>query len=205
MITKFSKEKPYIHGLILLDCWEPQVHDHFFKDKYYINLIEKIKNIQFKWIVNSASRLHIDLNDICMANTIKLCQYQDDHPIIKNLIKHAGTEKPSTLISKYLFNNRTINIINDNDFVWFCTKYLENQITNWLVVGHTWQMCTHEHALGLQSLTSITKRHPVLNFYATDYSFCKMTENTATLEDFEQDSMNWRLIEDFGYQLLPFN
>jgi hypothetical protein len=78
-------------------------------------------------------------------------------------------------------------------------------MTNWLVVGHTWQMCTHEHALGLQSLTSITKRHPVLNFYATDYSFCKMTENTATLEDFEQDSMNWRLIEDFGYQLLPFN
>jgi hypothetical protein len=175
-----------------------------FKDKFYINFIEKIKSIQFTWIINSASRLHINLNDICMANTIKLCQYQDDHPIIKNLIQHAGTEKPSTLISRYLFNTHTINIVNDDDFVWFCTKYLENQMTNWLVMGHTWQMCTHTHALGLQALSRITKRHP-LNFYATDYSFCKLTENTATLEDFEQDSMNWRLIEDFGYQLLPSN
>jgi len=109
------------------------------------------------------------------------------------------------LISKYLFNKHTINILNDDDFVWFCTKYLENQITNWLVVGHTWQMCTHTHALGLQSLGRITKQHPVLNFYATDYSFCKLTENTATLEDFQQDSMNWCLIEAFGDQLLPSN
>jgi hypothetical protein len=30
-----------------------------------------------------------------------------------------------------------------------------------------------------------------------------MTEQTAILQDFEQDSMNWRLIEGFGYQLLP--
>ena len=204
MITKFSKETPYIHGLILLDCWEPQAHEHLFKDKFYINFIEKIKSIQFTWIINSAGRLHINLNDICMANTIKLCQYQDDHPIIKNLIKHAGPEKPSTLISRYLFNNHTINIVNDDDFVWFCTKYLQNQMTNWLVMGHTWQMCTHTHALGLQALASITKRHS-LNFYATDYSFCKLTENTATCEDFEQDSMNWCQIEDFGYQLLPLN
>jgi len=86
MIKKFSKENPYIHGLILLDCWEPQVHAHFCKDKYYINLIEKIKNIQFNWIVNSASRLHIDFSDIAMANTIKLCNYNDNHPIIQNLI-----------------------------------------------------------------------------------------------------------------------
>jgi hypothetical protein len=63
-------------------------------------------------------------------------------------------------------------------------------------------MCTHDAALGLRKLTSITKRYP-LNFYATDYSFCTMTEQTATLEDFEQDSMNWCLIKGFGYQLLP--
>ena len=30
-----------------------------------------------------------------------------------------------------------------------------------------------------------------------------MTEQTATLKDFQQDIMNWRLIEGFGYQLLP--
>jgi len=50
-------------------------------------------------------------------------------------------------------------------------------------------------------LSRIAKKYP-LNFYATDYSFCKLTEQTATREDFEQDSMNWSPIKDFGYQLL---
>jgi hypothetical protein len=203
MIKEFGAKKPVIHGLLLLDCWEPQVYEHLFKDKFYIDIIEKIKSTQYTWIVNSASRLQIELNDVAMTNTIKLCQYQDDHPIIKNLLQQAGTEKTSTLISKYLFNKHTVNIINENDFVWFCIDYLKNQMTNWLVIGHTWQMCTHTHALGLHYLAGITKRHPLLNFYATDYSFCKLTGNTATLEDFEQDSMNWCLIEDFGYRLLP--
>jgi hypothetical protein len=93
MITEHSTKKPEIHGLLLLDCWEPQVHEHFFKDKYYVNLIENLKNENFTWVVNSASRLKIDLNDIAMAKTFKVCKYQDDHPIIKNLLQCSGDEK----------------------------------------------------------------------------------------------------------------
>jgi len=202
MITQHSKDIPTIQGLILLDCWEPQVHAHFFKDKYYINLIEQLKNRYFEYIVNSASGLEIDLSDPNMTNTLEVCNYQTSHLLIRNLLQYSGDEKTSTLISRYLFRRQTINIITIEDFVWFCTDYWSNQIQNWLVVGHTWQMCTHDHALGLRVLSRLTKNHP-LNFYATDYSFCKMTEQTATLEDFEQDSMNWCLIEGFGYQLLP--
>jgi hypothetical protein len=98
----------------------------------------------------------------------------------------------------------SVNILNAEDFVWFCTEHLSNRVQNWLVAGHTWQMCTHDHGLGLRALAGVTKKYP-LNFYATDYSFCTMTEQTATLEDFEQDSLNWCLIEGFGYQLLPSN
>jgi hypothetical protein len=139
-----------------------------------------------------------------MVATMKICNYDDTHPVIVNLLKSAGNEKTSSLLLKYLFsqNDHTINIVTQSDFVWFCTRYLKNSVQNWLVAGHTWQMCTHDHALGLRVLSRLTKNHP-LNFYATDYSFCKMTEQTATLEDFEQDSMNWCLIEGFGYQLLP--
>jgi hypothetical protein len=203
MIKAYTKGKPNIEGLLLLDCWEPEVHEHFFKDKYYVNLIENLKNENFMWVVNSASRLKIELNDTVMINTFKVCNYRDDHPIIQNLLKHAGDEKTSTLILKYLCKNKpTINLINEDDLVWLCTEYLLNKIRNWLVVGHTWQMCTHSHALGLNALVKIASRYP-LNFYATDYSFCTMTEQTAILKDFEQDSLNWCLIEGFGYQLLP--
>jgi len=203
MIKAYTKGKPNIEGLLLLDCWEPEVHEHFFKDKYYVNLIENLKNENFMWVVNSASRLKIELNDTVMINTFKVCNYRDDHPIIKNLIQHAGTEKTSTLISRYILSyKKSMHIMDMEDFVWFCSEYMSGHIQNWLVAGLTWQMCTHSHALGLPNLADITRRHQ-LNFYATDYSFCKLTAQTATREDFEQDSMNWGLIEDFGYQLLP--
>ena len=204
MITKSTGKHPILQGLLLLDCWEPQVHDHFFKDKYYINLIEKLKNKNFEYIVNSASGLQIDLNDTAMATTIKVCDYDHNHPIMRNLFENSGNEKTSTLLSKYLLNRiPTINILNAEDFVWFCTKYLPiERVQNWLVAGHTWQMCTHDAELGLHTLARLIKTCP-LNFYATDYSFCTMTEQTATLKDFQQDIMNWRLIEGFGYQLLP--
>ena len=205
MITAFSKEKPNIQGLILLDCWEPQVNDHFFKDKFYINLIEKItkKHNRFNYIVNSVGQLQIDLSNPAMANTMKVCGYDDNHSLMRNLLEQSGTEKTSTLISRYLLHDRSsvIHILNIDDFVWFCTKYLSNHIQNWLVAGHTWQMCTHDHALGLPKLAKLLKTYQ-LNFYATDYSFCTMTEQPAVLKDFEQDSLNWCLIEDFGYQLL---
>jgi len=201
MITKFSQKKPAIHGLLLLDCWEPQVREHLFKDKFYINLIENLEVNKFRHIVNSASRLKIELNDVVMANTLKVCNYCDDHPIIRNLLQSSGGEKSSTLLSRYVFDQNTVNIVKIEDFVWLCTNYLANKIQHWLVVGHTWQMCTHDHELGLRKLAALPASYN-LNFYATDYSFCKLTEQTATCEDFEQDSMNWSLIKDFGYQLL---
>jgi len=204
MITKSTRKHPKLQGLLLLDCWEPQVHDHFYKEKFYINLIEKLKNKNFEYIVNSAGGLPIDLNDTAMATTIKVCDYDNNHPIMRNLFENSGNEKISTLLSKYLLSRiPTINILNDEDFVWFCTKYLPaDHVQNWLVAGHTWQMCTHEAGLGLHTLARLTKTYP-LNFYATDYSFCTMTEQTAILKDFEKDIMNWRLVEGFGYQLLP--
>lgn len=203
MITKFNKTIPKIQGLILLDCWEPQVKSHFFKDKYYINLIDKLKHIQFSYIINSATGLKIDLADPTIANTIKVCEYRDDHPIMRNLLQHSGNEKTSVLLNRYLISHSpTIAILNTVDFVWFCKHHLSSQIQNWLIAGHTWQMCTHSASLGLPRLANVAKNHD-LNFYATDYSFCTMTEQTATQQDFEQDSFNWCLIENFGYQLLP--
>jgi hypothetical protein len=202
MITESSNKIPDIQGLILIDCWEPQVYSHFFKDKFYINLIEKIGNKNFKYIVNNVTRLQIDLSDPIMANTIKVCQYRDDHPLVRNLLQQSGDEKTSVLVTRYLIKRApAINISNTADFTWFAKDYLSNKIQNWLVVGHTWQMCTHSHVLGLPQLAQITKDHG-LNFYATDYSFCTMTEQPAVLADFEQDSLDWRLIKDFGYQLL---
>jgi hypothetical protein len=203
MITEYSTKKPVIHGLLLLDCWEPQVKTHFFKDKYYVNLIENLNNENFTWVVNSASRLKIDLSDIAMANTFEVCKYQDDHPIIKNLLQYSGNEKTSTLITRYILSyKKSMHIMSVEDFVWFCSEYMSGSIQNWLVAGLTWQMCTHSHALGLPKLAHLSKQHS-LNFYATDYSFCTMTEQTATLQDFEQDSLKWELIKDFGYRLLP--
>lgn len=203
MITEYIENKPDIRGLLLLDCWEPQVYEHLYKEKYYINLIECIGNKNYECIVNSATGLKIELNDPSMANTLKVCKYSDTHPLIRNLLQHSGDMQTSNLLLKYLIRRQyTVNILTFEDFVWFSTKYLNKNIQNWLIVGHTWQMCTHWHSLGLPKLAHLSFTHN-LNFYATDYSFCTMTEKTAGFQDFEQDLLNWRLVKDFGYQLLP--
>ena len=93
----------------------------------------------------------------------------------------------------------SIFLITHEDFVYHTNVHLKGQYKNWLVVGQTWQMCTHDHALGLNHLS----RLPGMSFYATDFGFCKEHGGTAGYEDFVNDSLDWEHIENFGYRLIP--
>jgi Fe-Mn family superoxide dismutase len=185
-----------------------------------VNLIDRLKKYHFKCIVNSPSNTRFNQDDPSLVNTLKiysqprrhadgsiLLDTSDDlrrYRVVTNIFKSftdtAVTETTSTLIKKYLLKPASsIFLTAYEDFYYHATVHLEGQYNNWLVVGQSWQMCTHEHALGLKHLS----RLPGLSFYATDFGFCKNNGGTAVYEDFASDSMDWEHIENFGYRLIP--
>ena len=218
MITSQSSLVPEIHGLILLDCWEPPAHK-FFTEIFYVNLIDRLKKYHFKCVVNSPSNTRFDQDDPSLANTLQTygCprldadglalldtdadfrRYRVMTSIFKSFTNNAVTEATSALIKKYLLKtNPSIFLITHEDFVYHNTVHLKGQYKNWLVVGQSWQMCTHEHSLGLKYLSQL----PGMSFYATDFGFCKQDGGTAGHEDFASDSTQWEYIENFGYKLV---
>ena len=235
MIIAQSSTVPEIHGLILLDCWEPPAHK-FSTEKFYVNLIDQLQKYNFNCIINSPSNSRFDQDDPSLEKTLEIYgrprQNADGMPItdshddlrryrvVTNIFKSFVTstipeenalpgmrcapaltaETTSTLIKKYLLKtDSSIFLTNYEDLFYHATVYSEVLCTNWLVVGQTWQMCTHDHALGLNHLA----RLPGMSFYATDFGFCKEHGGTAGYEDFVNDSLDWEHIENFGYRLIP--
>jgi len=218
MITSQSLTVPEIHGLILLDCWEPPAHK-FFTEIFYVNLIDRLKKYHFKCVVNSPSNTRFDQDDPSLANALQIYgqprlgvdglalldtdadfrRYRVMTSIFKSFTNNAVTEATSALIKKYLLKtNPSIFLITHEDFVYHTNVHLKGQYKNWLVVGQSWQMCTHEHSLGLKYLSQL----PGMSFYATDFGFCKQGGGTAGHEDFTSDSTQWEYIENFGYKLV---
>lgn len=237
MITSQSSLVPEIHGVILIDCWNPPA-DKFFTEIFYVNLIDQLQKYNFNCIVNSPSNSRFDQADPGLVNALALYgrprQNADGMPItdshddlrryrvVTNIFKSFVTttipeenalpgmrcapaltaETTSVLIKKYLLNpnsNICIFLTNYEDLFYHTIRHLAGVCKNWLVVGQTWQMCTHDHALGLKHLI----RLPGMSFYATDFGFCKEHGGTAGYEDFVNDSLDWEHIENFGYRLIP--
>jgi hypothetical protein len=229
MITRQSLTMPEIHGLILIDCWEPPTHK-FFTEIFYVNLIDQLQKYNFNCIVNSPANSQFDHDDPGLANTLALygqprkdvagIPLRDDnhdlrrYRVVTNIFKSfvnnteqnvlpgmTSAEIGSRLIKKYLLKpnaSRCMFLTTHEDFVYHATVHLKGQYKNWLVVGQSWQMCTHDHWLGLKCLSQL----PGMSFYATDFGFCKKDGGTAGHEDFANDSLEWEHIENFGYKLI---
>ena len=212
MITEtaeFDARFHYYHGLILIDCWECE-DEKFFVDRFYINLIQLLQNISFFPVINCSSNLKLDLDDASISNTISAYSHQHDMDdacrIIHNLVASCqGNKKTSHLVQKYLFckyRKNTIFLISPDDLLFHTQHASNNTWTNWLVVGQSWQLCTHTAGLGLQALSDLNLNKKI-NFFAIDHGFCKIDGNSVTREDFDQDALRWKEITGFGYQLIP--
>jgi hypothetical protein len=221
MIVGQSTEIPEIHGLILLDCWEPP-NGKFFTEKFYVNLIDQLQGYNFRCVVNGASNNKLDIQDPSLINTLKIYSRPrlDDsgapildtpadfrrYKVITNLLQFfVGNDVTSALIKRYLLAPfPSVFLMSPEDLAYHASVHLHHTCKNWLVVGQSWQMCTHSHALGLPRLAKLSHKYNIdMSFYATDFGFCKVNGGTAGYNDFENDSLQWEHIENFGYKLVP--
>ena len=214
MIVSVSDQAPEIQGLILLDCWGTP-NGRFTQDKFYVNLIDNVQHFDVRAVINSAGRLKLDLTDDSISNVLRIygeppAIYNPDAietirraTVIQNILAHIGDEETSPLIKKYLLRGaKSVLLVNSDDFVYHYEHHLHSEVKNWLIAGQAWGMCTHNHFLGIPTLASISKQHDI-NFYATDYSFYKMTGDLANRDDFHNDFIEWQELSGFGYRLVP--
>lgn len=66
----------------------------------------------------------------------------------------------------------------------------QNNIADWLVVGTTWQVCTHLNSVGLLMFREVT-RDTDLKFYGIDRGFLKENNVPVTDIDYILDSVRW--------------
>jgi len=221
MIVSQSNRVPEIMGLILLDCWESPVHK-LYTDRFYLDLIEHVQTLDVRYIVNAPSNNRIDLDDKSFQNTLEryslptrrdnvcLSDTQQDFARYK-IASHVmasltGDNCTSHLIKRYLLSQiDCVFLAHVPDLLHHANLLpsdgVQDGVQNWLVAGQSWQMCTHDHSLGLTRLRHIDSACN-MKFYATDQSFLKQHGGTAQYDDFAADALEWEHITNFGYRLI---
>jgi hypothetical protein len=169
---------PVLDGLILIDCWEPIDENRKEKNRFYTGLVQKLKPMQFKSIVNASSFLDTS--------------------------SEFTQSMSSILVENYL--NAQPNVININTQTEFLQRrQLKpwSMIQNWLVVGTTWRVCTHLNDMGLCSFSTLARTHPEMNFYGTTWGFLREDNVITHPEDFHNDRLQWKEITHFLFKLQP--
>jgi hypothetical protein len=209
MIALESDYCPDITGLIIIDCWEPASPNKRFLDQFYLNLVDILKKFNFSCVINASTNCRLDLSDPSQQNVMRIYNWRyhpsqfdkRDNEIVANLV-HQGQhdQHTSVIIKKFFLENKHSFAINTiEDFKYHNSKHLNNTCNNWLVVGQTWQMCTHYNDI---SLTNLPRRVKDMNFYTVDRGFCKSNEQYVSSLDYEQDFLQYEKIHGFGYRLL---
>ena len=224
MITQSTDQVPELQGLILIDCWEPTIQKSEHVNQFYQNIIDRTHQHNFVCVVNSANNVLIDMADLSMANLfhfhcnnqiLSLPEHlqQRHNQVVANSsrwahqIRHPERSSHSTtsqLLHDHFFNDRRgVYLMRPLDIMFHNQIVLGGQVQNWLVAGKSWQFCMHKNDVGVDNLSEIAARFNV-NFYATDFSLLKGdNQTTAKYEDFENDTLEWKQVENFGYQLMP--
>jgi hypothetical protein len=224
MITARIQDIPIIDGLILIDCAKVAADSHQIVRLYYQQLIKLLSRFHFNCLVNSNIGIEIDYSDhsqlntfnqYCWNNTIGQTSIDPRQTeIIYNMIRFSrpGSYTSNLIHNRLLDNERSIFLTTLEDFLYHVKTRLNDATKNWLVVGQSWNLCVHSNNLGLKNIAKLSQNCD-LNFYAIDQGFCMKTNPvpavgseyiipTAGRQEFENNSLQWAEIPDFGYKLI---
>ena len=223
MITAKIQDIPIIDGLILIDCVKVASDSHQAVRLYHQQLIKLLSRFSFTCVVNGNIGIEIDYSDrsqlntfnqYCWSNTIGQTVIDPRQTeIIYNMIRFSrpGRYTSNLIHNRLLDNDRSIFLVTLEDFLYHVKTKLNDATKNWLIVGQSWNLCAHDNNIGLKNIAKLSKSCD-LNFYEIDQGFCMKTYSglaveldfipTAGRQEFENDSIEWAEIIDFGYKLI---
>lgn len=211
MIVKHTNNTvPVIDGLIMIDCWNPSDQQRLEYNNFYVPLLAKLIQFDFKCIVNAAYNVDLSTQDISIRNTLQTYYWPEskiqNSNVVQNLVKHCGaSNKTSVLFEEVLMHKiPSVMLLEFDDFIHHWQTVLDGQVSNWLVVGQAWKNCVHARQIGLDNMYR-SNQHQDLNFYALTDGFKTDHGTVTTHEHFQQDNLPWTPVKDFGYKLVTRN
>lgn len=201
MISVSDNRDFEIQGFILIDCVNTmQTQD----DKFYKRVLKIIKKFgtDSSPIINAAPGLLIDIADRSIQNTLAQYPYPSEpHRMMRRgLEQNRGELTVPDSLRLRMNNEYCFAFVNTSEFFYHVGNHLPNKITNWLILGRTWNMCVHDNSIGLQYLCKTAPGFG-LNFYAVDGGFQKSDGTVVSKEDFENDKLTWIETKDSMYKL----
>jgi hypothetical protein len=212
-----------IQGWILIDCWEPAaerletdertLQKTISQQQLFDRMIQMHDFFQVRSVINAAynNRLVYDgansTADLSILNTIKRYAWDDhtqNNSIITNLVKYSrGRNDSARLLTQIIMNNdHSYMLLDADDFVWHWEHCLDRGINHWLVLGQSWQICTHDRPMGFRRMREIA-RDTGINFYTTEWAIIHEDGSKINALDFRDDDLDWEVVQGFGYRLMP--
>jgi hypothetical protein len=171
-----------LNGLLIIDCWDWHVpHLWLNRNKHKINFD------QFDSIVIANYELMLDGSDIIQRNLLGVYAKQNFVPkMLLPVLQFAGHRKTHPWLQSNL-NDRSFLILTPESMQHHVESMVPH-VTNWLVVGGGWNMCTHLRPLGFYSLKAMP-----YNFYITDWSMIgrQVAQPPGSIEHIEHDKLTW--------------
>jgi hypothetical protein len=201
MISGSDNREFEIQGFILIDCVDS---DRIQDDKFYKRVLKIIKRLgtESSPIINAATGLLIDIADRSIQNTLAQYPYPSElHRMMRRgLEQNRGELTVPDSLRLRMNNEYCFAFVHPSEFFYHVGNHLANKITNWLILGRTWDMCVHDNSIGIQHLCKTASGFG-LNFYAVDGGFQKSDRTVVSTEDFENDKFTWTRTKDSMYKL----
>jgi hypothetical protein len=169
-----------LKGLLIIDFWEGPPQDNWIdRNKHKINFD------QFDSIVVANYALLLDGNDIIQRNLlVDYCWTTFTPKMLLPVLEFSNHLKTHPWLQSHL-NDKSFLILTPESMQYHVESVVPH-VTDWLVVGSSWGMCTHRRPLGFISLT----RMPY-NFYITDWSMIGDDVKPDSIEHIEKDNLIW--------------
>lgn len=191
-------------GLICIDLWEAEMEDSDpYTPEYHLwleDISRMLKEMQFDHVVNASLHTKID-SDPSIKNTIKHYVQEQPHRGIEiSLANNCNTHTMSSKIVDRVFGDNAFHFSETDLFVYHL-EHLATEAKSWLVVGQTWQCCTHRQDMGLLGFST----HPRLrdiSFYGSPWGFFTGKRSCHERDFFSDPTVHWRKVENALFELV---
>lgn len=214
-----------VSGVLLIDCWEPRADKASKINPWHLRVLSFCQTLSLQCVVNASYACMLDYDiynngDHSHYNTMRLYNglesgfndlsrgtgsdfdlSQHGNSVMQNILRYSsGMNKTSAIIKNVTKNYPSIFLLTAEDFVHHWTWHLKKQVTNWFVIGQTWQMCLHQRPLGLKSLQTVSQQTGC-RFYTAPWAMLNDNLDAITAKEFEDDSLHWHPVGNDQYCL----
>jgi hypothetical protein len=200
-------------GVIFIDCWDQNwqwktlAGPH--KD-FYLDMLETLGKYDIDSYVFHTSFLSLEYvtpDVIRYVNEYILNADSSKQQLgVHELLNNAGTERLSKQLMPLAKDYKSIFIPSMSGFIQWCQT---SDISNWIVVGAHWPICTHSKPLGFNALLEYKKSRPHLRFFSIPSCTAKWLFNEesqiatiCTSRDYEKDTLQWKNVGNDLYELM---